>query len=133
MGVWKVAWHNGYVASGVAGELVKRSTRSTGMEQGYGTVQYRHGVAMGWRTRTMGAGVSVQFAPPWSNTTGHMCRSAGRTLMIKIAELVLKNPGRKEQMKAKEAAAKAEAGGSSSAGAGGSKPAPSKKGKKGKK
>lgn len=55
-----------------------------------------------------------------------------RTLMIKVAELVLKNPGRKEQMKAKEAAAKAEAGGSSS-GAGGSKPAPSKKGKKGKK
>lgn len=65
-------------------------------------------------------------------THAHMRRTVGRTLMIKVAELVLKNPGRKEQMKAKEAAAKAEAGGSSS-GAGGSKPAPSKKGKKGKK
>ncbi|KXZ46639.1 hypothetical protein GPECTOR_42g850 [Gonium pectorale] len=63
-----------------------------------------------------------------------------RTLLIRIAELVPKHPGRvagKHKQGAKQldagAGPSAGAGGSSSAGASGSKPAPSKKGKKGKK
>ncbi|PNH08467.1 Signal recognition particle protein [Tetrabaena socialis] len=59
-----------------------------------------------------------------------------RTLLLRLAELVPKHPGRAAHAKAKTAAASKAAEAPSGSGAGGSnsnKPAPSKKGKKGKK